>query len=225
MKTKYIGHRGAKGEKPENTLLGIRYAMELGLSGVEIDIHTSQDGELVVIHDETFDRTTNGHGLIGQLPLKKIKELDAGLGEKVPTLGEVIDLIKEFDKELMIELKVPNVEEKVLNLIKEKGFSDQAIIKSFNHRSILNFKTMAPGIRAQVLIDCLPIDPVSIVKSAKADGLSIKLKFLDEIIIDQCQKNGLFVTAWSANTKDDLAKYTFLKTDYLCTDFPCLLNP
>jgi glycerophosphoryl diester phosphodiesterase len=225
MKTKYIGHRGARGEKPENTLLGIRYALELGLDGVEIDVHLSKDEELIIIHDETLDRTTNGHGLITKSTIKEIKKLDAGLGEKVPTLSEVIDLMKEFDKELLIEMKVSGIEKKVLNLIKEKKFSDLSIIKSFNHRSILNFKTMAKNIRAQVLIDCLPVNPVSLIKSAKADGLSIKLNFLDEIIIDECHQAGYFVTSWNANTKEDLAKFTFLKTDYLCTDFPILLTP
>jgi glycerophosphoryl diester phosphodiesterase len=118
MKTKYIGHRGARGEKPENTLLGIRYALELGLDGVEIDVHLSKDEELIIIHDETLDRTTNGHGLITKSTIKEIKKLDAGLGEKVPTLSEVIDLMKEFDKELLIEMKVSGIEKKVLNLIK-----------------------------------------------------------------------------------------------------------
>jgi glycerophosphoryl diester phosphodiesterase len=84
---------------------------------------------------------------------------------------------------------------------------------------------MAKNIRAQVLIDCLPVNPVSLIKSAKADGLSIKLNFLDEIIIDECHQAGYFVTSWNANTKEDLAKFTFLKTDYLCTDFPILLTP
>jgi glycerophosphoryl diester phosphodiesterase len=223
--TKYIGHRGARGEKPENTLLGIRHALELGLDGIEIDIHLSQDGELIVIHDETLDRTTNGKGLVNKYSVEKLKTFDAGSGEKIPTLSEVIDLMKEFDKELFIEMKAPGAEEKILKLIKEKKFSDLSILKAFNHRLILNFKNLAPNIRAQVLMDSLPIDPVSIIKSAKADGISVNTKMLDKTLVDQCHQAGFFVTTWNANTKEDLLKFTEMKVDYVCTDFPKLVNP
>lgn len=223
--TKYIGHRGARGEKPENTLLGIRHALELGLDGIEIDIHLSQDGELVVIHDETLDRTTNGKGAVKQYTLEKLKTFDAGSGEKIPTLSEVIDLMKEFKKELFIEMKVPGVEEKILKLIKEKKFSNLSILKAFNHRLILNFKNMAPDIRAQVLMDSLPIDPVSIIKSAKADGISLNTKMIDKLVVDQSHQAGFFVTTWNANTKEDLAKFREMKVDYICTDYPSLVNP
>jgi len=223
--TKYIGHRGARGEKPENTLLGISHALELGLDGIEIDIHLSKDGELVVIHDETLDRTTNGKGPIIKYSLEQLKTLDAGLGEKIPTLSEVIDLMKKFNKELFIEMKVPGAEAKILNLIKEKNFSDLSILKAFNHRLILNFKNLAPNIRAQVLMDSLPIDPVSIIKSAKANGISVNTKMLDKNLVEQCHQAGFFVTTWNANTKEDLLKFTEMKVDYVCTDFPKLVNP
>jgi glycerophosphoryl diester phosphodiesterase len=223
--TKYIGHRGARGEKPENTLLGIRYALELGLDGIELDIHLSQDGELVVIHDDTLDRTTNGKGPVKKYSLKELKNFDAGLGEKIPTLSEVIDLMKEFNKELFIEMKAPGAEEKILKLIKEKKFTDFSILKAFNHRLILNFKNMAPDIRAQVLMDSLPIDPVSIIKSAKANGMSVSSRMIDKMLVDQCHQAGFFVTTWNANTKEDLLKFKEMKVDYICTDFPKLVNP
>ena len=225
MKTKFIGHRGAKGEKPENTLLGILHALKLGVDGVEIDVHLSQDGELVVIHDETLERTTDGKGPINHYSLEKIKTFDAGLGEKIPTLAEAIDLMKMWNKELFIEMKVPGIEEKILKLIKEKGFMDLSIIKAFNHRSILNFKNLAPKVRAQILMYALPVDPVGIIKSAKADGLSINIKSLDKILIDQCHLGGFFVTSWNANTKEDLEKFSQMDVDYLCTDFPSLISP
>jgi len=225
MKTKYIGHRGARGEKPENTLLGIRHALELGLDGIEIDIHLSQDGELVVIHDDKLDRTTNGKGFVNQFSLEKLKTFDAGNGEKIPTLSEVIDLMKKFNKELFIEMKVPGAEEKILKLIKEKKFTDLSILKAFNHRLILNFKNLAPNIRAQVLMDSLPIDPVGIIKSAKADGISVNTKMIDTALVDQCHQAGFFVTSWNANTKEDLLKFIEMKIDYLCTDYPGIINP
>ena len=225
MKTKFIGHRGARGEKPENTLLGISHALKLGLDGIEIDIHLSKDGELVVIHDETIDRTTNGKGPVNKYSLEQLKSFDAGLGEKIPTLSEVIDLMKKFNKELFIEMKVPGAQEKILKLIKEKNFADLSILKAFNHRLILNFKNLAPNIRAQVLMDSLPIDPVSIIKSAKADGISVNTKMLDKTLVEQCHQAGFFVTTWNANTKEDLLKFTEMKVDYVCTDFPKLVNP
>jgi len=91
--SKIIGHRGSCGEFPENTVLGIKEAIKNDVDGVEIDVRLTKDNQLVVIHDETVDRTTNGEGKVENLTLKEIKELDAGDGEKIPTLQEIMDLI------------------------------------------------------------------------------------------------------------------------------------
>ena len=89
-----IGHRGAMGYEPENTLRSFQKALDLGVDMIEFDVHLCKSGELVVFHDEKVNRTTNGQGYIAQKSLEKLKELDAGQGEKIPTLEEVLDLVK-----------------------------------------------------------------------------------------------------------------------------------
>ena len=132
------GHRGASGHAPENTLEAFRLAMDMGADGFELDVHMSKDGELVVIHDESVDRTTNGTGLVRELTLAQMKELDAcnGMekyrGAKIPTLGEVFDLIRDTHHIVNVEVKgddwfYPQIEEKCLALAKEKGVEDRVI--------------------------------------------------------------------------------------------------
>ena len=132
------GHRGASGYAPENTLEAFRLSMEMGADGFELDVHMSADGELVVIHDETVNRTTNGTGFVKDLTLAQLKALDAcnGMtqyrGVKIPTLGEVFDLIRDTHHIVNVEVKTdecfyPRIEEKCLALAREKGVEERVI--------------------------------------------------------------------------------------------------
>ena len=106
-----IAHRGASYFEPENTLRSFRRAVEMGADRVEVDVRLSKDNKLVVIHDPRVDRTTNGTGRVKDMTLQELKSLDAGKGEKIPTLQEVIDALK--DTKLVIEMKIPGIEEKL----------------------------------------------------------------------------------------------------------------
>src|SRR5437763_13614314 len=92
-----VGHRGAMGHCPENTLASFARGLELGADWIELDVHLSRDGQLIVIHDETLDRTTNGHGLVKDHSLAELKQLDAGQGQAIPTLAEVLDWARTHD--------------------------------------------------------------------------------------------------------------------------------
>lgn len=223
MATKFVGHRGSKGESPENTLKGISYGLDQGLSGVEIDIHLSKDGELIVIHDATVDRTTNGKGLVQEMSLAELKSLDAGEGEKIPTLSEVIDLVKIKNATLFIELKAPGCEKKVIEQILEKKFTESSILKSFNHHFIKKAKSIDPLVKAQCLMYALPLNPVEIIKSCNADGISISTIHLDEELVRACHQENFIVTTWNANDLKALAKFKKMDVDYVCTDFASLI--
>ncbi|TDJ04724.1 MAG: glycerophosphodiester phosphodiesterase [Deltaproteobacteria bacterium] len=224
MKTKFIGHRGARSESPENTLMGIKFALEQGLAGVEIDVHLSSDGELMVIHDASVNRTTGGEGLVLELNCKDLKNLDAGEGEEIPTLAEVIDLVKAHNGILFIELKASGCEQKVIELIKAKDFAPSCILKSFNHHFIKRAKTIDPSIKAQCLMYALPINPVEIINACEADGISISTIHLDEQLVKACHKKNLFVTTWNANDHETLNKFKAMGVDYVCTDFATLIS-
>ncbi|MBU1163058.1 MAG: glycerophosphodiester phosphodiesterase, partial [Proteobacteria bacterium] len=132
-----MGHRGAAALEPENTLLSIRKAMEIGVDAVEIDVHLSKDKEIVVMHDSTLDRTTNGTGPVNNYTLSELKKYDAGKGETIPTLQQVMELT---DKKvsLVIELKEKDTEKIVVEQIKKNKIEDNVYVISFWHRLVKN---------------------------------------------------------------------------------------
>ena len=130
-----LGHRGASGYAPENTLEAFKLAMDMGADGFELDVHLSKDGELVVMHDETVDRTTDGTGFVGEMTLAELKALDASnhkeayKGAKIPTLAEVYDLIRDTNHIVNVEIKTDNIfypqlEEKRYGLAMCWGFDE-----------------------------------------------------------------------------------------------------
>ncbi|ANU27385.1 glycerophosphodiester phosphodiesterase family protein [Planococcus versutus] len=145
---KIYAHRGCSGTCPENTLAAFRAAAELPITGVEIDVHLTKDNEIVVIHDEKVNRTTNGRGYIKEMTLKEVKELDCGSwyaeewsDEKIPTLDEVFDIFENTTHRLNIELKsdvfpYDGLADKVIDLATKRGFINRILISSFNHEDI-----------------------------------------------------------------------------------------
>ena len=154
--TKIFAHRGSKGTHPENTLASFREAVRVGSDGIELDVHLTKDGQLVVIHDETIDRTTNSTGEIRNLTLAEIKVMDAGswfkndfAGEKIPTLEEVLHLLKElnFNGQLNIELKTDIIQyeglvEKCLALQGTQTWPFSIVYSSFNPYTLVELKKM-----------------------------------------------------------------------------------
>ena len=218
--TKLIGHRGSRDEYPENTILGIKKAIENKVDGVEIDIHLTKDNQLAVIHDDSVDRTTNGNGKIEDLTLEQIKKLDAGNGEKVPTLQEVIDVIKQSNVELFIEIKCQDAEEKVANAIEKNQIFELVIVKSFDHRVIKKVKAINSKIKTACLIVGLPIHAYKILEDADADALSINLNTVDKELIEECHKHNKKVFIWNIDDKEELKKYLDMKPDYIGTNLP-----
>lgn len=143
-----IGHRGGVKNAPENTLAAFRESIAQGIDWLEFDVQMTKDGSLVVIHDETVDRTTNGTGAVRDLTLEQIRELDAGQGEKVPTFEEVIDLAKSNGKKIMPEAKsahlYPGVEGKILQTLEQADYLDQTIIQSFEANSLEELHRLNP---------------------------------------------------------------------------------
>ena len=128
-----IGHRGAMGHAPENTLASFQKAIELGADGIELDVYQTHDKKLVVIHNNYVGTTTNGHGLVEKMTLAEIKKLDAGSGHEIPTLEEVLDLFKQHDLVVNIELKGEHTAGPTVRLIEEKKAVERVIVSSFLH--------------------------------------------------------------------------------------------
>ncbi len=138
-----IAHRGANIEAPENTLRGFGIAIDLGADFVEFDIHFSKDRELVVIHDSSVDRTTNGTGKVIDLTVDELKHFDAGQGEEIPTFQEVINLCKGKIG-MQIEIKESGMAGATLEIINKNGIQDQVLISSFKHNELEEIHAMSP---------------------------------------------------------------------------------
>jgi len=162
-KTLNLAHRGANTEAPENTMVAFRKAVEVGATGLEFDVQLSKDGAVVVIHDEKLERTTNGTGLVKDYTLEELQSLDAGTwfdeefaGEKMPTLDQVLDEFASTELNFNIELKsgivlYPGLEEKVIEAVKRRSLTDQVVLSSFNHYSLVTCRELNKEIRTGML--------------------------------------------------------------------------
>lgn len=155
-KTIIYAHRGASGSAPENTMSAYNKAIAFGANGIECDVQMTKDAKLVICHDETIDRTSNGKGFIKDKTYKELMSLDAGswfgseyAGEKIPLLEELLDLVKKSGLYLNIELKngiiqYEGMEEKTVDMVQSFGLQDKTIFSSFNHYSIYDIKSKYP---------------------------------------------------------------------------------
>ena len=164
--TEIVAHRGSRINRPENTLAAFEEAVRVGADGIELDIHLSKDGEVVVIHDETVDRTTDGCGRISQMTVADLRELDAGAwfdvafaGQKIPTLLEVFELLeeKEFKGCLNIELKTgkepyPGMEQKVKDLLDKRNWPFEVMYSSFSLWALLRMHRLDPVAEVAYLV-------------------------------------------------------------------------
>ena len=146
-----IAHRGASGHAPENTLAAFRKAVEMGVDGIEMDIHLSADDEVVVIHDSTLDRTTDAEGQVAGLSLAEIREADAGDGERVPTLGEALDAIP-LDVLAFVEIKAAAATPHAVRIVQEMDRLDQVVVISFDSDALRTLRQLDSRIPMGLLL-------------------------------------------------------------------------
>jgi glycerophosphoryl diester phosphodiesterase len=195
--------------------------MEIGVDAVEIDVRLSKDKEIIVIHDSTVDRTTNGTGPVSSYALKEIKKLDAGKGETIPTLDEVVDLIGNKVR-LVIELKEEGTERKVVELIKRKNLDDNVYVISFWHRLVKMVKEMDSRIKTGVLLVGCPVD-ACIATQAYSDALVMKYTFVNRKFVEIAHKEGLKVLIWNIDDRDLLKPYADMLVDGIGSNDPRVL--
>ena len=219
-----IGHRGAKGYEPENTLISFKKALELKVDMVELDVYVCKTGELVVIHDDKVDRTTNGIGYVVGKTFDELRKLDAGKGEKIPTLEEVFDLIDRKVK-INVELKGEGTAKPVYELIekyiKEKSWEyDDFLISSFNHYALKEFNDLNPNIRIGALITGIPIGFAEFAEKVNSYSVNLDLEFINREFVDDAHKRGLKVFVHTVNDADDIERMKALKVDGMFSNFP-----
>lgn len=230
-----VAHRGASAQYPENTLLAFRKAIEQGVDALEIDIHRTADDELIVMHDSTLERTTDGHGNVCDHNLQEIRQLDAGQGEKIPLLTEVIQLAREAQVRLFVEIKGATeteelaIAEGVIRTLEATDFLSQTIVTSFSGKALLRAKTLNPEV--STMLDPSPQDgsltPRQIcaqVLRAGANCLSYDFRFLTPAIVRECQLSGLALWPWDPDEPEDIQQVLSFPVHGIVTNRPDTLN-
>lgn len=232
-----VGHRGARFEAPENTLEGFRYAIDLGLQAVELDVHLSRDGELIVIHDDTVDRTTNGAGKVADLTLEEIRTLDARSIHthwpqacRVPALGESLDALATLPV-ILVEIKrdtparLDEVVPKTVAAIRERGLEHQAVIISFDIYALELAKREAPQIVRGYIGDWDTAAFLDTARQLECGWINPYHPTADRELVARAKAEGFGVSAWPTNTDEDLAGVLALDPDEITTDAPTWLLP
>ncbi|MDQ3006543.1 MAG: hypothetical protein M3R47_14315 [Chloroflexota bacterium] len=230
-----VAHRGASAQHPENTLLAFRRAIEQGVDFLELDVHLTADDELVVMHDTTLDRTTNGHGNIHDHSLQEIRQLNAGQGEKIPLLSEAIQLARESQIRLFVEVKGATeaegiaIVEAAVRALEAESFLSQIVLTSFSPSALLRAKSIQPEI--STMLDPSPQDgtltPRQICAQALRAGancLSYDFRFLTPAIATECQLTGLSLWPWDPDEPQDMRQMIKLGVHGIMTNRPDVLN-
>jgi glycerophosphoryl diester phosphodiesterase len=214
-----IGHRGAAGYEPENTLLSFQKAIDIGVDWIEFDLHRSADGHLVVIHDDTVDRTTGGHGKVSDLTLAELKKLDAGKGQRIPTFQEVIDLARGRVK-MIPEIKQEGIEMELLDIIDRNDLVNRCLVSSFFTYSIRRCKEFHPQLQTAAIFSHLPIDFRALALDVMADALFLRKDIASSALVTECHKNGFNVCIWNEDKPEEIRKYADMEPDFMSSNFP-----
>ena len=216
------GHRGAAKLEPENTLLSIQKAIDLDVDQIEIDVHLTRDQHLVVIHDTTVDRTTDGQGAIADFTLAEIKQLDAGKGERIPTLQEVIDLVRG-KVVLQIELKGPDTAEPVIQAVKQNDLENGVLLTSFVHERLREARRLNPTLRLGALWGDPPPDACEQAIDIGAEAIHIQHLNINPELVQKAHAHGLKIRAWNPDTVEEIQRVVDLGVDAIGSNRPDLL--
>ncbi|MBT3356504.1 glycerophosphodiester phosphodiesterase [bacterium] len=219
-----IGHRGAMGYAPENTLKSFKKALELNVDAIELDVYICKSGELVVIHDDKVNRTTNGKGYVAEKTFKELRALDAGEKEKIPELKEVFDLVNK-KVNINIELKATGTAKPVYELIelyiKEKSWKyEHFLISSYNHYELREFNRLSPNIKIGALLTGIPIGFAEFAEKINASSVNLCADFINKEFIDDAHNRGLKVYVETVNDLDDIGRMKALGVDGIFSNFP-----
>ena len=234
-------HRGGSNLWPENSLRAFRNALALGADYLETDVHLSADGEVVVIHDPTLDRTTTGHGPVrdkrlAELARMRLKGRDGTvIDEAVPTLAALLDLLVPSRAQLLLEIKggpdrarYPGIEEKALALVKARGLADRVVVMAFEPATVRRVRELDGAIRIALLVSKARLgregatapDAVRWTTELGATHLGLQQSALDAATMAAGRRAGVAVAAWTVNDEVDMRRMIDLRVDVLITDQP-----
>lgn len=238
-KSDNVAHRGFSAVAPENTLAAIREAVQAGANGCEFDVYACRDGTVVLMHDKTLDRTTDGTGLVTEMGLKQLRKLDAGSwknaryrGEQVPTLIEALKLLKQTDCQPVIEIKMEGISKQVVNDIRSLGMVDQVAVIAFSKTVVSEIRALEPRIQCAWLygkaIDGSAAQQADWLQASarecNAKLLDLNFKILSPELIAELKRRELGVWTWTVNEPTVMRALQQWGVDSITTDRPDLLE-
>ena len=223
-------HRGARARAPENTLRAFRLAFELGADAIECDAQQSRDGRLVVIHDGTVDRTTDGSGWVAEMSFAELRLLNAGRGERIPTLEETLALVRERGGGINLEVKGESVAETlgtaeaVTAALRglEEGMRGRVLVSSFAHPAIALLKARLPWLRTGALFgdEWRGRDMVASALAVGAEAMHPGLRLVTPELVLRAHDAGLAVNVWTVNRPADIRRLIAWDVDGIFSDYP-----
>jgi glycerophosphoryl diester phosphodiesterase len=241
--TLVAAHRGGAALWPENSLLAFRSALALGVDALELDLHLTADGEVVVLHDPTLERTSTGRGAVRDATLADLASVrlktpeGAATAERVPTLAQVLDLAAQSSSELLPEIKVDahrqrydGIEEKVLALIRARGLLARTTIQAFQGDTIRRLRELEPAARTMLLVGrgdvgrdrARPAEAVRRARELGATDLGMNHRLIDADVVAAARAAGIRLSAWTVNDENDIRRMIDLGVDLVMSDRPDL---
>ncbi|MFJ4828527.1 glycerophosphodiester phosphodiesterase [Streptomyces sp. NPDC088747] len=212
-----IGHRGIMGVEPENTLRSFLAAQHAGLDLIELDLHLSKDGALVVMHDAEVDRTTDGSGAIAEKTLGELRALDAGRGERIPVFEEVLDAITT---PLQAEVKDVAAARALAEVMHRRDLVGQVEVSSFHDEAVDEITRLVPGVRTALIASRYGTDVVDRAVDVGAATVCLNIRRLTLEVVEHARKADLRIIGWVVNTQDQLRLVRALGLDGATTDYP-----
>lgn len=233
MRTLVWAHRGASGYAPENTMEAFSMAVDMHADGLELDVHESSDGQLIVMHDERVDRTTDQTGRIVDKTLAELKQLDASngmpqyAGVRIPTLPEVYELVKPTNLTVNVELKCDiviywGIWEKLVKLERDMGMQGRILYSSFNHYALMELRKCDPGANIGLLYPNAMVDPWIYAKQLNANA--IHPHYLAALscpgLIEGCKQNGVAIHPWTVNEPEAMQACVNAGLEAIISNYP-----
>lgn len=225
-----IAHRGASGYAPENTFAAFRRAVAQGISFIETDLHLTRDAHFVAIHDETVERTTNGHGAINEMTLAEARRLDAGswfgsefMGERIPMLQEILEFTKKHDVVFYLELKPSGFwggEHALISALRDTGEIPRCVIISFDSAILAALRKIEPTLMTGLLHDGKIDDPFEKAVEIGARQLAVRGDLITPNFIEKARKHDLQVVCWTVNSPAHMRKLALAGVDGIMSDYP-----
>ena len=214
-----IGHRGAAGHAPENTIAAIRKGISLGVDFVEVDVQRARDGRLVVMHDALVDRTTDGTGLVSEMTWKELQLLDAGGGERVPSVEAALAAANGHAG-VMLEAKTAGIGPDLHRAVRASGFLGPVIYASFLHAEILAIRAIDPLARTMALMECVPVSGAAFARDANATMVGVAYDSAAAEFIATLHDAGLEVLLYTVNEPRLIQRAIDLGVDGVISDYP-----